>query len=308
MNEKKKYTAADLVGLIRCKYSGNAYTVLEQVADGTGGGCGSWIDAAVFSLWPSKGIWRAACEVKVSRADFLNELSNPNKNEWARKHFDFFWYVVAPGVAKDDEAPTGCGVMTVRGGGLSIVKQAPRREDVKTDKWVIASFARSLDKERERFKKDGLREAIESDRTYLEAKGWKEAGERFLKDRGEYCYGYDANEIYAELSKAANGKTPESHDAEHMLYVLGSLQDNVIQFLQQVAPLAGSLLNARDEAGEYIVGRWGSRDDGSIESLRAAIKNNGNSRPSRKDARHKLATRQLLQAGTQGESTPELTN
>jgi hypothetical protein len=272
MPEPKKHTADDLVALIRAKYSGTAYVVLEQVADGTGGNCSSWVDAAVFSVWPSNGIWRAAFEVKVSRADLLKELANPKKNQWAREHFDFFWYVVAPGVAKDDEIPTGCGLLAVHGDGLKIVKQAPRREKVKTDNTIVASFARSLDKERERLKYAARREAVESDGTYREAVKWMDGARKYIRGCNEYHHAGSAEEVFDLLVKCGQAGSPSAADNEQVQAALSRFQDHVVEFLLNVAPLAANVLNARDEAGEFVIGRWGGHGARTAEALKSILK------------------------------------
>lgn len=296
MSKNTTHSAADLVAMIRGKYSGNAYVVLEEVADGTGAYAQSWIDAAVFSLWPSKGLWRAACEVKVSRQDFLSELSSPEKNQWAREHFDFFWYVVAPGVAKEDEIPAGTGMMTVRGNGLSITKHAPRRDDVKTDASIIASFARSLDKERERFRRDGIREALENDQDYQRAKFWQEGAERYIKSCDEYCHPSSPDEVYEKLLHVAREKSPDAVAADHSLRVLGKFQADLVNFLHDIAPLAAHLLNARDETGRFIIDAYGGKDEKTMDALRAMLK----TRKGRKQSwcseadKIELETRELL--------------
>jgi hypothetical protein len=293
--EVKKFTATELVAMIRAKYSGNAYAVLEQVAAGTGAGANSWIDAAVFSLWPSAGIWRAACEVKVSRADWLKELSTPSKNEWAREHFDYFWYVAAPGVAKDDECPMGCGLMVVRGNGLSISKQAPRRDSVTTDAWIVASFARSLDKERERFVRDSLKDAKENDHDFREGRLYVEAVKKYFKRMGTYCHPDTVDELVEKLEEVATSDDTKSErvEADHVLKVLGTLQSNVLDFILEVAPLAAHLLNARDEAAEFIVNKYGRRDECSLESLKSVLKRKGDLH-GKKATRTKIAARELI--------------
>lgn len=265
---KKTYTAAELVDRLRNKYSGQAYAVLEQVADGTGAGVGSWIDAAVFSLWPSNGYWRSACEIKVSRADWLKELAAPNKNEWARKHFDFFWYVTAPGVAKEEELPEGCGLMTVSGGGLAIVRHAPRREGVTTDPSLIASFARSLVRELDRFRYDLQRKLVQEDHGYILARAWQEAAEKFIRARKGHEYYTSADEIFRELERVS--LDPECQvdrvEAEHMRRLLNDFQERLLEFFLKAAPLAVHSLNARDQVGEFICKRYGGQDV-SLESL-----------------------------------------
>lgn len=297
----RQYTANQLSAMIRSKYSGSAYAVLEQVANGTGNRCGSWVDAVVFSLWPSNGIWRAACEIKVSRADFLKEMSQPNKNQWAREHFDFFWYIVAPGVAKEDEIPTGTGMMVVRGEGLSVVKQAPRREDAKTDSSLVASFARSLDKERERFVKERLREAIEQDSDYRKAMLFKSGCERYLRECNVYCHPESGDEVYEKLQESMRNQSPLAAEADHVLQCLSSFHDRVVSFCLGIAPLAADVLNARDEAGEFVVKAWGGKDEKAIATMREIIKNRGKRDYRRDDMKHQVAMREVL---SELQSTP----
>lgn len=294
--ETKKYTAAELIDMIRARYDDNAYAVLEQVAAGTGAGANSWIDAAVFSLWPSKGLWRAAMEVKVSRADWLKEMSQPAKNEWAREHFDFFWYVVAPGVVKDGECPEACGLMVVRGDGLTISKQAPRRAEVKNDASIIASFARSLVTEKKRFKQAYSRKIIENDYNYRLYKEYYDGVDTYFRRCGCAYYSVDgAPDVTNKLIELAS--SPEAkHDtaeAEAMLDALESLQRNVVDFLVMVAPLAANLLNARDETGRMIVDRygWAGKATG-LEDLRKALKTA--SRGSKEVIRKTISVRELL--------------
>lgn len=270
---KKKYTSGDLVDMIRTKYSGNAFTVLEQVADGTGAGASSWVDAAVFSLWPSNGIWRSACEVKVTRADFLKELSQPNKNQWAREHFDFFWYVVAPDVAKDDEIPEGTGLMVVRGDALTIKKQAPRRESVITDQWIVASFARSLDKEREKIRNTSRRQLIESDYDYKRYKIAYEAVDKYLTHCGKHAYGHESvSDLFDTLLKCRDDQAMQLVEAEQINGCLGKFQESVMDFILEIAPLADAILTARDETGKFVLSRYGRKDEHSIEALKKVAK------------------------------------
>ena len=90
-----EWTSAQIVKLLRERYKSpengfNKAVVLEEVANGTGSYQHRWIDAAVFEMWPSKGLSRSAFEVKVSRADFINELRQPEKQDDWRRIFPWF--------------------------------------------------------------------------------------------------------------------------------------------------------------------------------------------------------------------------
>jgi hypothetical protein len=106
--------ASDLVNLIRAKYETNSrgfnpYVILEQVPDGTGGYQNRWIDVAVFQMWPSKGLSRSAFEVKIDRADFIHELSHPEKHQWCKDCFHQFWIVAPKDIVQIEELPIGVG-------------------------------------------------------------------------------------------------------------------------------------------------------------------------------------------------------
>lgn len=70
-----------------------------------------YVDVFALNLWPSKKHWRVAYEVKATRADFLRELAKPQKRAWAMDIAHEFWFVCAPGVARKEEIPTGCGLL-----------------------------------------------------------------------------------------------------------------------------------------------------------------------------------------------------
>ncbi|MCC3299377.1 hypothetical protein [Arthrobacter caoxuetaonis] len=66
-------------------------------------------------------------EVKVSRADWLNELKDPTKADAVKRYMDFWWLVVPdPGIVKDGELPADWGLMVLKDGKLRAKKTAPR--------------------------------------------------------------------------------------------------------------------------------------------------------------------------------------
>ena len=86
------------------------------------------IDAFVMPMWPGKKYERIAYEVKVSRADFLNEIKMPWKRETAMAYSNRFIYITPPGLIKKDEIPEGCGLQEVHPSGhIRTVVKAPQR-------------------------------------------------------------------------------------------------------------------------------------------------------------------------------------
>ncbi len=107
-------TSSVLKSLIMQKYEGSQagrYAVFFELRDGTGIYAGQSMDAFVMDLWPSGKLTRYAYEIKISRNDFLHELDQPDKRKWGMDVSNEFWFVCAPGVAKNDEIPQGCGLM-----------------------------------------------------------------------------------------------------------------------------------------------------------------------------------------------------
>ena len=141
MKVKTDIKAEDLVKALRKRFEGPGYMVLEQVANSTGSSLNHrWIDAAVFSLWPSKNLTRAAFEIKVSRSDFIHELRNPQKHEWVMKYFHEFWFIAPKGVISIDELPGGAGLMQPRGDSLVIKKHCSRNYSPDLDPKILAAF------------------------------------------------------------------------------------------------------------------------------------------------------------------------
>lgn len=111
--------------------TGDQYSVLFEVRNGTAWRANRSIDAVVMPLWPSLGMHLTGIEVKVSRGDWLREFKSPEK---ASEVFDFFdkWYLVAPSdVAKLEEIPEPWGWYVPERGTLRQVKPAAVNTNVK---------------------------------------------------------------------------------------------------------------------------------------------------------------------------------
>lgn len=66
-------------------------------------------------------------EVKVSRADWLSELRDPEKSEAFKRYMHHWWLVVSDrSIVKAGELPDGWGLMVKSGRGLRAVVKAPR--------------------------------------------------------------------------------------------------------------------------------------------------------------------------------------
>lgn len=271
--------AEDLVKLIRQRYplirpdGYQSHVVLEQVPDGTGMYLGHWIDAVVFSLWESKGLFRSAFEVKVSRSDFIRELQNPLKHQWALECFHEFWFVAPQDVIQVDELPPNIGWMCPRGSKLVIKRHAIRNPNPKLDDILLAAFMRAAAKEISKVSRTTIKDILESSEEYRIAKIYKDTVTTFINQRGGSKYRDPSTP--EELLEWLNDATMDNQlrqDREHLLEIAARFQREVMSLLDIFLVTANKSLLARDKLGKYIVGTYGGEDKENVEILKKCTK------------------------------------
>jgi len=272
--------AEDLVKLIRERYPNNrpsayqSHVVLEQVPDGTGMYQGHWIDVAVFSLWPSKGLTRSAFEAKVSRSDFIRELQNPLKHKWALECFHEVWFVAPTDIIQLEELPPNIGWMYPRGNKLAIKRHAVQNPNPKLDDVLLAGFMRAASKEIDRASHITAKEVLESSEEYRRAKVYMDAIILFINQRGNTRYldpTTPAN-VVKWLDEATIDKQFQQ-DRDHLLEITGHFQRSIVNLLNLFLILANKSLLARDEMGKYIISSYGGQDNESVDVLKEHAKN-----------------------------------
>lgn len=274
------YKAEDLVKLIKARYPMNrpdgyqSHVVLEQVPDGTGMHQRHWIDVAVFSLWASKGLYRFAFEIKVSRSDFIQELQNPMKHKWALECFHQFWFVAPLDVIRIEELPPNIGWMYPRGDKLAVKRHAVPNPNPKLDDVLLAAFMRAASKEIDKALKVTSKEVLESSEKYRRAKVYQDAIILFIKQRGNTTYlePTTPEEVIKWLDDATMDKQLKQ-DREHLLEVTGHFQREILNLLNLFLVVANKSLIARDELGKYVVSTYGGQDDWSVDTLQKFINN-----------------------------------
>ena len=104
---------------------GNGYrwVFATHVPDAAGFDACRTADAVAMDMWASKGRELHGHEVKVSRADWLRELRQPDKAQAVAKFMDRWWLIVPDAAIVRD-----WGMAVVSAIGIRTVKKAPRRQ------------------------------------------------------------------------------------------------------------------------------------------------------------------------------------
>src|SRR5690606_33835057 len=121
--------------------------MIQEVSSGTGAQAHRRADALVVSLWPSRGIWFAGVEVKVSRTDWLNELKSPAKAAAILQWCNYWWLAAAEGVANAEEIPDRWGWIEVTAGKATachVRKAAPKLEPEPLSPAFVAAILRKV--------------------------------------------------------------------------------------------------------------------------------------------------------------------
>jgi hypothetical protein len=145
MAAAKLTTERDVRVALAARYDQPEYAVLPGVADGTGHNKTRTVDAIIVSLWPSRGLWIAGVEIKVSRGDLLRELRDPAKQESVYKHCDYFYLAVGDAsIVRDGDVPETWGLLVPGRGGkkMKVAKEAPKLTPEPMSPAFLASILR----------------------------------------------------------------------------------------------------------------------------------------------------------------------
>jgi hypothetical protein len=129
--EDTRYTEAHLLRLLRARYerdggNGSRYVFATHVRNRASFDASRTFDAVAVDLWRSSGLLVHVFEVKVSRGDWLRELSDLDKSAAAIDRGDTFTVVAPAGIVRMDELPDGWGLFESPRPGLLTTRRAPR--------------------------------------------------------------------------------------------------------------------------------------------------------------------------------------
>ncbi len=165
-------------------------------------GEGRRIDALAFNNYPSRGHKIVSYEVKISRADFLAELKEPEKRKSAVALVDEFYFACPKGLVKASEIPEECGLIEcdVTESGLYSRLRVKSKNWVQWDtypnkvkitrllpKWFMASVIRQFDPARINLghRSDAFRYRVEAEK--LRA-SMRDAKREVHREFSKYCY------------------------------------------------------------------------------------------------------------------------
>lgn len=142
-------TARQIRNLLARRYNEDHWHLAFEVRDRTGYQIArnSFADALAMHRWPSRGHVIHGHEIKVSRADWLNEISNPAKADRFMAHVDHWWLVAPAKIVNESEIPESWGFLRASANSLRVVKDAPKLTDgptagVPMDRGFVASLMR----------------------------------------------------------------------------------------------------------------------------------------------------------------------
>lgn len=150
MTTQKKPTSSSVKAALRLKFSAPEYAILEEVRNATGrlkkrqGKQPRYADMIAMSLWPSLGLEMHGFEVKISRADWLNEISDEKKAVAVKQFCDKWWLVTSSDkIVKPGELPIGWGWMVVTGVDIKVMVDAPKLTPNPITRDFLASLMRN---------------------------------------------------------------------------------------------------------------------------------------------------------------------
>lgn len=144
------HTEATMLALLAERYSqvyggADRWAFATQVRSTTGFEAARVADAVAMDLWPANGLELHGFEVKVSRADWLTELREPDKATVVGQ-FCHRWWLVVPDrdVVRGEELPADWGLLVIGGNGkLRAAKAAPKRQARQMPRSFVAALLRA---------------------------------------------------------------------------------------------------------------------------------------------------------------------
>lgn len=137
------WTERRIYSLLSKPFPSPAWVLLPQVRNGTGFKRKKvrTADAVAVSVYPSRGLYLAGIEIKVTLADWRKELAEPDKAEMQKwcQH----WYIAAPkGLIPHGELPETWGLVECSPTSAKVTVKAPKLDPEPPDMLLLCSILR----------------------------------------------------------------------------------------------------------------------------------------------------------------------
>ena len=142
--------AADICRRLEARYRPPEWATFVELPDGTGSAYSRKIDLFAQNCFPSKRFLSVAVEIKVTRADFRQELDHPGKRLVWERQANEFWFAAPKGVILVEELPEGAGLLEAWGGKLRAKRRARQRMENFPKHSLMISMARAAAEARDR--------------------------------------------------------------------------------------------------------------------------------------------------------------
>lgn len=228
---------------------------VPEVGQNGGWGAGSRCDAIFVGFTSTSGRILVGHELKVSRADWLHELSQPGKSDaWADACHEWWLVVPDPSIVHDGELPAGWGLMSPSRRSntrMQVHAEAPRKPDSHTPPWeAVRSIMARQDTLRAKAIQDAVQDQV--DKRIADYEQRTGHAETALRDRCRR-----AEDDFMELREAITGTK------------FGRLPD--AEVMARIGDLARTH-TAVEDAKRVLFGNWQlSRLDDALAELHAAL-------------------------------------
>ena len=206
-----KLKAHDLFNRLRASFPEPQFITLEEVRDATGFDGVRTADAMAISLYRSRGKAVYGFEMKVSRADWLKELKQPEKAESILRYCDYWALVVSDkDIVKPGELPSTWGMYVAQKNRLKCVVPCPKLDPIPMDRTMLTALLYAVKQKQAKIdsaalfaaKNEGYKEGVSRSKDAHFEKSYNELDERirtFEKSSGlSIRYGYEGTEKIGE--------------------------------------------------------------------------------------------------------------
>jgi len=213
-----RYTAAQVRTALMGRYRAPEWAIFFEVPDSTGASASRSADAIAMSLYPSRGLRMHGFEIKVSRADWLHELKQPEKSVALQRYCDHWWIVTPADIVKEGELPPTWGHLILKGNGFNCVAKAPTLDRDPWSPGFIAAMLRRAHEARERAIREGVDTAMVTERAAITAEVEKRVARQVETSRS---MNEQAVRTLDEIKKACGMAEDQWVDGERLGQAIG---------------------------------------------------------------------------------------